>query len=88
MTPDENLTNHKEYRVLVAVDFSACSAHALKSSQQILGQKPDRIFVLHVIDHEFIQKCLANRPLWESGLTRVQSMKTLKITVLLTLWST
>lgn len=61
MPPDENLTNRKKYRVLVAVDFSACSAHALKSSQQILGQKPDRIYVLHVVDHDFIQKCLANR---------------------------
>ena len=38
----------KEYKVLVAVDFSPCSAHALKRSKRILGRKPDRIFVLHV----------------------------------------
>lgn len=53
--------NSKEYRVLVAVDFSPCSAHALKSSQKILGKKPDHILVLHVIDQEFIEKCVDNQ---------------------------
>ena len=51
----------KEYKVLVAVDFSPCSAHALKRSKRILGRKPDRIFVLHVIDRDFIEACISNR---------------------------
>jgi len=53
-------TNQKEYKVLVAVDFSPCSANALNSAKLIMGQKPDRIFVLHVIDHDFIEKCIAS----------------------------
>ena len=51
----------KEYKVLVAVDFSPCSAHALKRSKRILGRKPDRIFVLHVIDRDFIEAYISNR---------------------------
>ena len=62
----------KEYKVLVAVDFSPCSAHALKSSKLIMGRKPDHIYVLHVIDNEFVDKCVA------SGLgTESQIKKTL-----------
>ena len=53
-------TNQKEYKVLVAVDFSPCSAIALKRSKSIMGRMPDRIFVLHVIDHDFIEKCIAS----------------------------
>jgi nucleotide-binding universal stress UspA family protein len=63
-------TSQKEYRVLVAVDFSPCSAHALKSAKQIMGQKPDRIFVLHVIDHDFIHKCIASRLGTESEIKK------------------
>jgi len=58
--PNDDSTNQKEYKILVAVDFSPCSAHALKSSKLIMGQKPDRIFVLHVIDHDFIEKCIVS----------------------------
>jgi nucleotide-binding universal stress UspA family protein len=53
-------TIQNEYKVLVAVDFSPCSANALKRSKSIMGRKPDRIFVLHVIDHDFIEKCIAS----------------------------
>lgn len=51
----------REYKVLVAVDFSPCSAHALKSSKLIMGRKPDHICVLHVIDSEFVDKCIDSR---------------------------
>lgn len=50
----------KKYKVLVAVDFSPCSAHALQSSNFIMGRKPDYIYVLHVIDHDFVEKCIEN----------------------------
>ncbi len=51
----------KEYKILVAVDFSPCSANALKNSQYIMGRKPDRTFVLHVIDQDFIAQCVDSR---------------------------
>ena len=51
---------NKEYKVLVAVDFSPCSVHALKSAKLILGRKPDHICVLHVIDTNFIEKCISS----------------------------
>ena len=50
----------KEYKVLVAVDFSPCSVHALKSAKLIMGRKPDHICVLHVIDNDFVEKCISN----------------------------
>jgi nucleotide-binding universal stress UspA family protein len=65
-------SNNKEYKVLVAVDFSPCSANALKSSKLIMGRKPDHIFILHVIDNDFVEKCIS------SGLgTESQIKKTL-----------
>lgn len=51
----------KQYTVLVAVDFSQGSAYALRRAKSIMGQKPDRILVLHVIDHDFIEKCQDNK---------------------------
>ncbi|MFC1859487.1 universal stress protein [Thermodesulfobacteriota bacterium] len=51
----------KEYTVLVAVDFSPYSSEALKRAKSIMGQKPNRIIVLHVIDQNFIEKCINNR---------------------------
>jgi nucleotide-binding universal stress UspA family protein len=50
----------KEYKVLVAVDFSPCSVHAFKSAKLIMGRKPDHICVLHVIDNDFVEKCISN----------------------------
>ena len=55
-----SLTAGEEYKVLVAVDFSPCSAHALKSARSIMGRKPDHMFVLHVIDDDFIEKCISS----------------------------
>lgn len=60
-TSTNEASKKKEYKVLVAVDFSPCSAHALKSSKLIMGRKPDRIFVLHVLDHDFVEKCIASK---------------------------
>jgi len=51
----------KAYKVLVAVDFSPYSAQALKMAKSILGRKPDRIVVLHVIDHNFVYRCIENQ---------------------------
>ena len=58
---DKEKTSQKEYKVLVAVDFSASSARALKMAKSIMGQKPDRILVLHVIDRNFVERCISNR---------------------------
>ena len=60
---EKGQTNRKGNTVLVAVDFSPCSVVALRRARAILGQKPDRIriLVLHVIDHDFIVRCIHNR---------------------------
>lgn len=50
----------KKYTVLVAVDFSPSSARALRMARSIMGQKPDRLVVIHVIDHDFVQRCIVN----------------------------
>ena len=63
-------TNQKEYKVLVAVDFSSCSANALKNSKLIMGRKPDNIVVLYVIDHDFIERCVASRLGTESEIKK------------------
>ena len=56
------------------MDFSPCSAHALKNAKLIMGRKPDHIFILHVIDNDFEEKCIS------SGLgTASQIKKTLFI---------
>ncbi|UCF85892.1 MAG: universal stress protein [Desulfobacteraceae bacterium] len=44
--------------ILVAVDFSPCSLLALRKAKSVLGQKPARILVLHVIEEDFIQRCV------------------------------
>ena len=55
---DKRQTNHKEFTVLVPVDFSSCSVQALRSARSIMGQRPDRILVLHVIDRDFVERCI------------------------------
>lgn len=50
----------KGYTVLVAIDFSPCSAQALRYATSILGRKPGRILALHVIDRDFVDKCIHN----------------------------
>jgi nucleotide-binding universal stress UspA family protein len=59
---EENEKNdRKEYTVLVAVDFSQCSAQALREAKSIMGRKPDRILILHVIDQNFLERCITDQ---------------------------
>jgi len=51
----------KEYKVLVAVDFSPSSARALRRAKSILGRTPDRIIIMHVIDQNFVEKCISSQ---------------------------
>jgi len=51
-------TEKKNYKVLVAVDFSSSSARALRMAKSIMGRKPDHILVMHVIDRNFVEKCV------------------------------
>ena len=58
---DKNQPAPKGITVLVAVDFSPCSVVALRRAKSIMGQKPGRILVLHVIDQDFVVRCIHNR---------------------------
>ncbi|MDF1590759.1 MAG: universal stress protein [Desulfobacterales bacterium] len=78
---DENKSSAKKYKVLVAVDFSPSSARALRMAKSIMGQKPDRIVVIHVIDHNFIERCISNQIGTESHIKKtlfLQAKKQLK----------
>ena len=55
---DKDQTNRRINTFLVAVDFSHCSVFALRTAISIMGQRPGRIVVLHVIDRDFIEKCI------------------------------
>ena len=52
----------------MAFDFSPYSIQALRAARSILGQKPGRIVVLHVIDRDFVEKCVRNRLAAESHI--------------------
>ena len=74
-------TASKKFTVLVAVDFSASSARALRRATSVMGRKPDRILVLHVIDQNFIEKCIYNRLDTENDIKRklfIEARKNLK----------
>lgn len=71
----------KKYKVLVAVDFSPSSARALRKAKSIMGRKPDRIVVIHVIDRNFIERCISSRIGTESHIKKtlfLQSKQRLK----------
>ncbi len=74
-TSTTKASKKKEYKVLVAVDFSPCSANALKRSKSIMGRKPDSIFVLYLIDHDFIERCVASRLGTESRIKKTLFME-------------
>ena len=57
---DEKQTAVKGSTILVAVDFSPCSLLALRRAKSIVGQKPARILVLHVVDQGFVERCVRN----------------------------
>lgn len=48
-------------RLLVAVDFSDCSRHALSKATEMISGVQGRMIVLHVIDQRFVQECLRRR---------------------------
>ena len=54
---DNEQTEAREYKVLVAVDFSPSAARALRMANSIMGRKPDQILVMHVIDRNFVENC-------------------------------
>jgi len=82
MRNTETIKNEsKKYTVLVAVDFSSSSARALRMAKSIMGKKPDRIVVIHVIDHDFIEHCISTGIGTESHIKKtlfLQSKQRLK----------
>lgn len=46
--------------ILVAIDFSAYSAVALRKARSMLRGREDRILALHVIDEDFVKNCVLN----------------------------
>ena len=43
---------------MIAVDFSSSSARALRMAKSIMGRKPDQILIVHVIDSNFVERCI------------------------------
>ncbi len=50
--------NHREFSVLIPVDFSPFSVQALRVARTFMGQRPSRILALHVIDKDFVDRCI------------------------------
>jgi nucleotide-binding universal stress UspA family protein len=50
-----------ERTILVAVDFSYCSRLALRTARALLDGKKGHILALHVIDSDFVKRCLCNQ---------------------------
>jgi len=76
MTKDKSKnTGSKKYTILVAVDFSPSSARALRTARSIMGQKPDRLVVIHVIDHDFVKRCISNGIGTESQIKKTLFLK-------------
>ncbi len=48
-------------KFLVGIDFSYCSALALKKACEFLDGKNGQIIALHVVDESFIKKCSEHR---------------------------
>lgn len=53
-----NQKNPSGFSVLVPVDFSAFSVQALRTARTFMGQKPTRLLALHVIDKDFVDRCV------------------------------
>jgi nucleotide-binding universal stress UspA family protein len=51
---------HQGETLLVAVDFSDCCRLALRKARILLADKPGRIFAIHVIDEDFVTRCIQN----------------------------
>jgi nucleotide-binding universal stress UspA family protein len=52
--------------ILVALDFSECSKEAYRKACEIFQGKVGRIIALHVIDSDFVKRCITNH-LGEAG---------------------
>ena len=61
--------------ILVALDFSPCSLLALRKAKSILGAKPTRILVLHVIDKDFIERCVRHSMGSEEEISKKLSLR-------------
>jgi nucleotide-binding universal stress UspA family protein len=78
---DNEQTETKEYKVLVAVDFSPSSARALRMAKSIMGRKPDQLLVVHVIDSCFVKRCINSQIGTEKDIRKkllLQAKKSLK----------
>lgn len=53
-------------KLLVAVDFSYCSRLALRKARALLARTRGRIVAFHVIDHDFVKRCI-NHHLGDEG---------------------
>jgi nucleotide-binding universal stress UspA family protein len=51
-------TANKETTILATVDFSPCSLLGLRKANSMSGKEPTRIVVLHVIDRDFVERCV------------------------------
>jgi len=52
------LNGNRPLRLLVAVDFSDCCRHALKSAVEFFGCRSVEMVLLHVIDERLINECI------------------------------
>ncbi len=57
---DRGPKNPNFFSVMVPVDFSTFSLQALRTARTFMGQKPSHLFVLHVIDSDFVNRCVRN----------------------------
>ncbi|MCD6296958.1 MAG: universal stress protein [Deltaproteobacteria bacterium] len=58
---DNEKLKHSGNTILVAFDFSPCSILALRKARSLIREKQGSIIVFHVIDHDFVKKCIRNR---------------------------
>lgn len=56
MNPEKDM--HNALRLLVAVDFSDCCRLALRKALDLVAGRKVEFIVLHVIDQQFVQKCI------------------------------
>jgi hypothetical protein len=47
--------------ILVALDFSECSKAAFRKACDMFQDRLDRIIALHMVDSDFVKRCVANR---------------------------
>jgi nucleotide-binding universal stress UspA family protein len=57
----DDQSGRKGPTILVAIDFSPYSVLALRKARALLGEKPGRIALIHVIDQDFLKTCARSR---------------------------